>query len=68
MVVGDALGTNLNAGVGLWAANELDLQFKNEILIGLLGAEKFVVGNLGLEVAGHHGGLFDSEVPDFPSH
>ena len=62
VVVGDALGTNLNAGVGLRATNEFDLQFENEILIGLLGAEKFVVGNLGLEVTGHHGALFDSEV------
>ena len=62
VVVGDALGADLNAGVGLRATNEFHLQFENEILIGLLGAEKFVVGNLGLEVAGHHGALFDSEV------
>ena len=61
VVVGDALGADLNTGVGLGTANEFDLQFENEILVGLLGAEKFVVGNLGLEVAGHHGALFDSE-------
>ena len=34
VMVGDALGTNLNAGVGLGAAHEFDVQFENEIFIG----------------------------------
>jgi hypothetical protein len=60
VVVGDAFGAELDAGIGAFA-DELEFEAEDEVGVVAGGAEEFVTGDFSVEVARHDGALLDAE-------
>ena len=60
-MIRNALGPNLDAGIGLGAAQELHLQLENEVFVRLFGTEELVACNLLTECPSYDGTAFNSE-------